>query len=137
MKRFLWLLFIVFCFVVSTACGVSQSAAIDSAIANGQSPVTVPFDLIDNRIVINVKLDGKGPFRFIFDSGAGAVASPEVVRSLGLKIENLQRGGGGGGEQLVERGETTIPAVEVGEIRLPAQEFGVLSFADTKYVFGT
>jgi hypothetical protein len=114
----------------------TQTPSSDFKIANGKTSTVLPFDLIDNRIVINVRLDGKGPFRFIFDSGAGAVASPEVVRALGLKIKNLQRGGGGVGEQLVERGETTIPTVEVGEIQLPAQEFGVLSFADTKYVFG-
>jgi hypothetical protein len=119
-----------------TAGERQQTPSADFKIANGKTSTTVPFDLIDNRIVINVKLGGKGPFRFIFDSGASAVVAPEVVRGLGLNIENLQTGGGGVGEQLVERGETTIPTVEVGDIHLPAQEFGVLSFADTKYVFG-
>ncbi|HEX8921269.1 MAG TPA: aspartyl protease family protein [Pyrinomonadaceae bacterium] len=114
----------------------AQTSPADFTIDGGKTSTTLPFDLIDNRIVINVKLSGKGPFRFIFDSGAGAVVAPEVVRELGLKIENLQTGGRGVGEQLVERGETTIPAIEVGDIHLPAQEFGVLSFADTKYVFG-
>lgn len=114
-----------------------QTTASDFKIAGGKTSTTLPFDLIDNRIVINVRLNGKGPFRLIFDSGAGAVVSPEVARELGLKIENLQRGGGGVGEQLVEHGETSIDSIEVGDIQLPAHEFGVLSFADTKYVFGS
>jgi predicted aspartyl protease len=114
-----------------------QTAPTDFTIANNKSSTVLPFDLIDNRIVIDVKLNGKGPFRFIFDSGASAVVSPEVVRQLGLKIENLQTGGRGVGEQLVERGEANISETEVGDIHLPAQEFGVISFADTKYVFGT
>jgi len=113
MKRFVWLLFIVFCFVVPTGCGVSQSAAIDSAIANGQPSVTIPFDLIDNRIVIDVKLDGKGPFRFIFDSGAVSVVSMELARATGLKVEGLTGGGSGVGEGTVERGQTKISDTEV------------------------
>jgi predicted aspartyl protease len=108
----------------------------DSTLANGRGPAVVPFDLIDNRIVIDVRLNGRGPFRLIFDSGANAVVSPEVARQLGLKVENLQTGGGGVGEQRVERGETTISEIEVGGIRLPAEEFGVISFDDSKYVFG-
>jgi hypothetical protein len=113
-----------------------RTPASDFTIADSKSSTTLPFDLIDNRIVIDVRLNGKGPFRLIFDSGANAVVSPEVVRQLGLKIENLQRAGGGVGEQLVERGEANISETEVGGIRLPAQVFGVLSFADTNYVFG-
>jgi predicted aspartyl protease len=113
-----------------------QTSSADFTISDSKTSTTLSFDLIDNRIVIDVKLNGKGPFRFIFDSGASAVVAPEVVRQLGLKIENLQRGGGGVGEQLVERGETNIAETEVGDIHLPAQDFGVLSFADTKYVFG-
>jgi Aspartyl protease/PDZ domain len=136
MKRLVWLLFIVFCFVVSTACGVSQSASIDSAIANDQPSVTVPFDLIDNRIVIDVKLDGKGPFRFIFDSGAVSVISMELARATGLKVEGLTGGGTGVGESTVERGQTKISDTEVASIHLKDEDFGVLSFSDNKYVFG-
>lgn len=113
-----------------------QTSPTDFTIANGKTSTTLPFDLIDNRIVVDVKLNGKGPFRFIFDSGAVAAVAPEVVRQLGLKIENLQTGGRGVGEQLVESGEANIAEVEVGDIHLPAQDFGVISFADTKYVFG-
>lgn len=113
-----------------------QTPSIDFTIANNKSSTTLPFDLIDNRIVIDVKLNGKGPFRLIFDSGASAVVSPEVVRQLGLKIENIQTGSGGVGEKVVERGEANISEIQVGDIHLPAQEFGVLSFADSKYVFG-
>jgi hypothetical protein len=153
MNRMFWSL-CLFCHLVITGTGCTRSQPVaftqpivaaselyqtspsDFTIANNKSSATLPFDLIDNRIVIDVKLSGKGPFRFIFDSGAVAVVSPEVVRQLGLKIENVQTGGGGVGEQLVERGETSIAEVEVGDIHLPAQGFGVISFADTKYVFG-
>jgi hypothetical protein len=132
MSRKLWALCLLVCLAVSCACASSSAL---SPVAD-KSSVVLPFDLIDNRIVINVRLNGKGPFRFIFDTGAVAVVAPEVVRSLGLKIENLQTGMGGVGEKPVERGETKIADVEVGPLHLADQEFGVLSFDDTKYVFG-
>jgi hypothetical protein len=157
MKRMLCLLLCALCqlVVVGAGCTRIQSAAFHSAqttiaagaaqqpasspdftISGGKTSTALPFDLIDNRIVINVRLNDQGPFRLIFDSGAGAVISPEVARSLGLKIENSQTGGGGVGEQTVERGETTISRIEVGDIHFPAEEFGVISFSDSKYVFG-
>jgi hypothetical protein len=114
-----------------------QTSSPDFTISGGKASSTLPFDLIDNRIVINVMLNGQGPFRLIFDSGAVAVISPEVAHQLGLKIENLQTGEGGVGEQRVERGGATVSRIEVGDIRLPAEEFGVISFSDSKYVFGT
>ncbi|HKC64537.1 MAG TPA: aspartyl protease family protein, partial [Pyrinomonadaceae bacterium] len=77
-----------------------------------------------------------GPFRFIFDSGGVAIVSPEVAHELGLKIVGTSTGGGGVGEKTVERGATTVNEVKVGSIRLTDEEFGVISFADTKYVFG-
>jgi predicted aspartyl protease len=136
MRRLLWLLFTIVCPAVPTACGVSQSAALDSAISNGKTHISIPFDLIDNRIVIDVKLDGKGPFRFIFDSGAVSVVSMELAREIGLKVEGLTKGGSGVGESTVERGETKISDTEVGRLHLKDEDFGVLSFSDNKYVFG-
>jgi hypothetical protein len=136
MRRLLRLLFIIACLAIPTACGISQSAALDSATTNGTASLSIPFDLIDNRIVIDVKLEGHGPYRFIFDSGAVSVVSMELARTLALKVEGLTRGGGGVGESTVERGQTKISDAEVGGIHLKDQEFGVLSFSDNKYVFG-
>ncbi len=136
MSRKLWALCLLIQLAVSCACAHPAASSLGGEATADKSSSVLPFDLIDNRIIIDVRLNGKGPFRFIFDTGAGAVVAPEVVSSLGLKIENLQTGSGGVGEQVVERGETKISTVEVGPVRLADEEFGVLSFADTKYVFG-
>ena len=136
MTRFLWLLFAVICLV---APRVSETARDDEPgfhFAASKVETTIPFDLIDNRIIINVRLDGRGPFRFIFDTGAGAVVSTELAREIGLKIEGVTTGSGGVGEAKVERGDTHISDTEVAGIHLKDEEFGVISFADTKYVFG-
>jgi hypothetical protein len=38
----------------------------------GKGSFTIPFELVDNRIFVNVMLEGRGPFRFILDTGAGS-----------------------------------------------------------------
>src|SRR5918911_3109846 len=119
------------------ALEVPQAASSDLTIAGNQSSISLPFDLIDNRIIIDMKINGRGPLRFIFDSGAVSVISAESARELGLKMEGTSTADGGVGENRVERGETRISEVAVGDLRLTNQEFGVISFADTKYVFGS
>ncbi|MDX6693749.1 MAG: hypothetical protein QOF02_1352 [Blastocatellia bacterium] len=119
------------------ASSSSPARQSDSAAARGQSSTSLPFDLIDNRIFIDVRLNNRGPYRFIFDTGAVAVVRPEVARELGLSIEGVTRGEGGVGEKTVERGSTRIASIEVGDVRLANQEFGVISFADDKAVFGS
>jgi predicted aspartyl protease len=120
---------------IMTDSDALQASMSDFTIAGGKTSISLPFDLVDNRIIINVELNGKGPFRFIFDSGAGEIVSPEAARELGLKIEGTSTGGGVG-EKLVERGATNVALVQVGDIQLTNQDFGVISFNDTKYVFG-
>lgn len=41
------------------------------------------------RVVVPVKINGRGPYRFIVDTGANhSTISPELVRELGLKIDS-------------------------------------------------
>ena len=56
-----------------------------SALAGAMG--SVPVVLHDNRIVADVQIDGKGPFKFIFDTGGTNVLTPEAARRLGLKTE--------------------------------------------------
>ncbi len=122
---------------VTASCGQKSqllSPTLTSALDN--APSTIPFDVVDNRIFVDVKLNGKGPFRFIFDSGAGAIMTPELAKGLGLKIEGTSQSGGAG-EKTVDTGNTKVAEMQVGNVRLTEQPFGVISFADAKYVFGT
>src|ERR1043165_3549757 len=73
----------------------SQVSAPTFAPANDHACSIIPFELIDNRIVINIKLNGK-TFRVMFDSGAGYIIAPEVVKGLGLKVESAGQSGGVG-----------------------------------------
>ena len=49
--------------------------------------VSVPLALVDGRVLVDVMLDGKGPFPFVLDTGAhGSVMDLEFAREQGLSL---------------------------------------------------
>ncbi|MFZ3212080.1 MAG: aspartyl protease family protein [Terriglobales bacterium] len=110
-------------------------SAAESKTAGGTATFTLPFELIDNRVFIEVRLDGKGPYRFILDTGAVADIGDHVAQQLGLKPEDAGEGQGVG-EKQQHFGRAQIAEVQVGELRLRDVEFGVLSLDDSPQVFG-
>jgi hypothetical protein len=72
-------------------------------------------------------INGKGPYRLIFDSGAGVnVLSPTVARQLGLIEEGpvLKATGAGSGSILAQAANVT--SVRVGDLVLSDQKFYIL-----------
>ena len=114
----------------------AAAAATDFSIAGGKSSTVVPFALVDNRIFVKVKLNGKGPFNFILDTGADAVVRPELARDLGLHSE-INGEGFGAGEKPVLTGTTHVAQIQIGDVRIDDEPFSVMSFADTPHVFGS
>lgn len=54
--------------------------------AGGKETVTIPFELINNRPFVKVMINGKGPFRFVVDTGASmSVLSDKTANLLGVK----------------------------------------------------
>ena len=54
---------------------------------NGYKSVKLPFKLIRNLIVIKLKINGKGPFNFILDTGVGLmlITEPKLVDSINIE----------------------------------------------------
>lgn len=53
---------------------------------SGKEVVTVPFELVNNRPFIKLMINGKGPFRFVIDTGASmSVLSDKTATALGVK----------------------------------------------------
>ncbi|MEJ1968760.1 MAG: aspartyl protease family protein [Rhizomicrobium sp.] len=90
-----------------------QSAAADFAIAGGAHAVTFPFQLIANHIHANVMVDGKGPYLFIFDTGGVNIVTPDLARSLGLKVEGHAEGRGAG-SGTIDMSMTHVDKLDVG-----------------------
>lgn len=72
------------------------SSVHDFSMNGGGTSTTVPIELIDNHVYLNVMLDGKGPYRFIFDTGGSNVIDPAVAKELGATAAGSFQGSGAG-----------------------------------------
>lgn len=90
--------------------------------------VTVPFDFVDNRIVVHLKLDGRGPFVFVLDSGAGYSLSLQAVAALGLRTSGSFTIGGTGPER-APASSVRIATVALGPIVMRDQDFTAFDFS--------
>ncbi|HVF41882.1 MAG TPA: aspartyl protease family protein [Pyrinomonadaceae bacterium] len=101
----------------------SQASLLD---AGGANEVTVPFEIVNNRPIIRVRVNGsKETLRFVIDTGAGmCVVSTTAADKLGLKPVargGLARAVGGVGRfeivygfiQTLQIGETKVERVPV------------------------
>ncbi|MEI9997305.1 MAG: aspartyl protease family protein [Rhizomicrobium sp.] len=97
-----------------------------SAPASAAAPITVPFDMIGNQLFVAATVDGKGPFRFLLDTGAVDVVAQRLTVQLGLAL-----GGAlpvhGAGDSAVQGAVVTVPSVDVGGAILTGERFYVLS----------
>src|SRR5438270_4360803 len=80
--------------------------------------VSVPLTLFGGRPVIEVKVNGKGPFRFIFDTGAaGSVISNELAHELNLPALQHAQMGRPGSSSPLDAYVTKVESLEMGEAR--------------------
>ena len=96
----------------------------DFAIADGKTSTTVPFDLINNHIYIGVKLNGKGPYHVLCDTGGANIVTPELAKELGLASQGALEGRGVG-EKSEDVGLTKVESVEIGDATISNQVFAV------------
>ena len=66
-----------------------QDACRLKEIPKDDALVRVPFETIDGRIYVQVRVNGRGPFRFAIDTGASGLARADasLVSTLGLPIQ--------------------------------------------------
>jgi len=117
----------------------SRVAAVACALvilATAALAQTLSFDLVDNRVFVDVFVNGKGPYKFILDTGAIATVSDAVARDLKLKVEAGEEGSGVG-EKTVRSGRTHIRELKLGNVTLRDLDVGVLSLDDAPAVFGS
>jgi hypothetical protein len=96
----------------------------DFSIAGGKTSTAVPFELLNNHIYLNVKLNGKGPYRFLCDTGGVNIITPELAKELGVTSEGALEGRGVG-EKSEDIGLTKIEKVQIGDATIANQVFAV------------
>ncbi len=97
----------------------------DSSIEGGAAETVLPFHMINNHIYAQAKVNGQGPYTFIFDTGGLNLVTPTMARTLGLKTSGAMAGGGAG-EGTVEVAFAKVAQLDIGAATLKDQTFVVL-----------
>jgi hypothetical protein len=100
------------------------------AAASG-APITIPFRVDNDQILIDVMLDGHGPYEADFDSGGSLILPPAVVAELHLSAHGANKVSGGG-EGFVIGGVGQIGTLSIGAAVVPRPAFDSFAlFPDT------
>ena len=113
---------------------VPQAKADDFSIAGGATSLTVPFELINNHIYLEARIEGK-PVRILLDTGGANVLTPAAAQALGLKAEGEFQARGTG-EKSESFGLARVQEVRVGDATVRDQVFFVLPLAQLDAVEG-
>jgi hypothetical protein len=97
----------------------------DFSIAGGATQATVPIQISENHVYLDVMLNGKGPYHFIFDTGGANIVDPAVAAEIGAN--------GSGAIQVNGVGNNTegssvavVKSLQIGDATVNDQVFGVL-----------
>ena len=130
----------VFVMLSAVAAGVAGNAAIEAARAQQGPPVPVmnlpsagvevPLRVQQGRPIVEVQVDGKGPYTFLIDTGAAgyARADASLVKALNLEVVGQARGSSGQGGQAV-----AMPVVRLGTLQIGAASFSNVHAASRDY----
>jgi CubicO group peptidase (beta-lactamase class C family) len=82
-------------------------------------PVAVPLTPAEHLMAVEAKVNGKGPFHFVIDTGSAAMLrlSPEIAKSLGLEEIGEALSGDPSGRNAVRRPVMRVDSVEIGGAR--------------------
>lgn len=109
-----------------------QTRPTDFSMQNGKTSTTIPITLGENHVYLDVMLNGKGPYRFIFDTGGSNVVDPAVAKEIGATGSGLAQGSGVG-SQTEGLSFARVSTLQVGDAVLKDQLFAI---APTRLGFG-
>ncbi|HEY1655527.1 MAG TPA: aspartyl protease family protein, partial [Candidatus Tumulicola sp.] len=104
----------------------------DFSIAGGAAQTSVPFDLAENHVYLSLKLNGQGPYRFIFDTGGANIVDPAVAKEIGA-VGHGSIQGGGVGAKTESLSFANVDTLQVGDATVKNQLFAI---APTRMGFG-
>ncbi len=107
----------------------------DFTIAGGKTAATVPFQLLNNHIYVEVRIDGQGPFQVMCDTGGQNVMTPELAKTLGLEAQGAFQGRGAG-EKSEDVALTKVKTLALGDVTLRDQAFAIFPLQTMQRVEG-
>ncbi|MCB0411961.1 MAG: aspartyl protease family protein, partial [Bdellovibrionales bacterium] len=121
-------LFLFSYLILLTSCSSMDKTASDEVDE-------VSFQYFDNRILLPIEINGKGPFYMVFDTGGSNMLMPDAVRRLGLETKDAGFGGGAGDAQIPMQ-STKVESYKVGNINMTNQDFLIMDLSPIKKAFG-
>jgi Aspartyl protease len=122
-----------------TAIALAAVAALSAAApVRGQdvSTATVPFTFVDNRMMIDCTIDGKGPFVMAVDTGSSeTVITPETAKRIGLAVRDSGTTYGAG-ERTVPNGGAKLATLSIGALTFANLEAGVIDLTEIRTKLG-
>lgn len=88
--------------------------------------VRIPFEFSPSgKLLVEARIDGKGPFPFVLDTGGHAILTPETAKTLGLKISGhgVTYGAGAGSTPIRY---THVNSIGLGKARIDNQPMLVM-----------
>jgi predicted aspartyl protease len=80
--------------------------------------VEVPFEFYRDSVIVQVKVDGKGPFNMLLDTGVNpSVIDRETAKAIGLRLSAQGQQGSGSGTDANLTYQTSLPRMELGRLR--------------------
>ena len=97
----------------------------DFDLAGGAAAVDVPFEVRNGHMFVSVMLNGRGPFRMLFDADRGNILAPRALAALGVKAEG-NFGTAGVGADVQEIGIARIERIDLGGVAIDGMLFTAL-----------
>lgn len=109
------------------ALGILAAVAAPSSAAT-----TIPYTYVDNRIVIACRLDGKGPFAMILDTGSPSIAvTPETAAKLAVAVHAAGTVTGAG-NNVAKNGRAKIATLSLGSLTFRRLDADVLDLTEIR-----
>jgi len=111
--------------LIPTGPAVASEAGsvVDFRIISGSEAV-VPVSVEAGAVIVDVTINGRGPFPVMFDTGAQNAVTPEIAAALGLKTEGIGTVLDSGGVGLPIT-FTRVKVMRLGEAEMADQPFAV------------
>lgn len=97
-------------------------------LADGATSISVPFRLLNDHIYVEGRVNGKGPYTFIVDTGGHTLLSPKVIAETGLHATG-NAPESGAGEKQSSTGFVPVSTIAIGGVALHDQ----VAFATSIY----
>lgn len=94
----------------------------DYSFPEGTTSITVPFDFLNNHIYVEAKLNGRGPFLVLCDTGGANVITPTIADQLGLEPEGAFEARGAGDES-EKVSMVKVDSLTIGDVTIRDQLF--------------